>query len=442
MTDQQVAAGKPPQAAGTARQHEQRRRAVVAACIGNFIEYYDFVVYGYFAAVISTLFFPTEDPAASLLLTFAAFAVSYAARPLGAIIFGHLGDKYGRKTPLAVAILLIAFSTTVIGLMPTYAQIGIAAPIVLTLARTIQGISVGGEYGGATSFISEYAPDNRRGYYTGWQTFTIGLALFTGGAVATLMTNGLSEQALHSWGWRLPFLAGLPLGFVGLYLRLKLEETPFFTEAQEHQVVEKVPLLAGLRLHWRSLLVGMSLVVTPAICIYIYFIYMPTYLSKVLDYDLGTAQAVNLISLAFYCALIPFFAKLSDRVGRRPLMIAGSVAVAIVTYPAFVLAGQGDPVLTTVALCAMGLAFAPHSAVMLVVVAEIFPTKLRYTGVSLSLNIPVTLLGGTAPLIATALVATTGDNRSPALFVVAGAIVTLIGALVVRETYRARLHEV
>lgn len=417
----------------------KRRKAITAACIGNFIEYYDFVVYGYFATVIARLFFPAENDAAALLLTFAAFAVSYAARPVGAVVFSHLGDKYGRRTPLAVSVILIAVSTTMIGLLPTYEQIGIAAPVILTLARMLQGISVGGEYGGANAFISEYSSVNKRGFYTGWQTFTIGLALFTGGAVATGLTAALSEQALLSWGWRLPFLVGVPLGLVGLYLRLRLDETPHFIEAQKNADVVKAPVLAGVRQQWRSLLLGMGSVVTPAICVYIFFVYMPTYLSSVVGHSKVESQLANLVSLAFYLVLIPIFAHLSDRIGRRPMMIAGNVALIVVTYPAFLLLDSSGFVTVVLGLWLLGLAFAPHSAVMMAVVSELFPTKVRYTGVSLSLNIPVTLLGGTAPLIATALISSSGSVAAPAFFVIAGAVLTLVAALATAETYRRDL---
>jgi MFS transporter, MHS family, proline/betaine transporter len=416
------------------------KRALIAACIGNFIEYFDFVVYGYFAAVIAKLFFPADDPAASLLLTFAVFAISYAARPLGGLVFGHLGDRYGRKTPLAVAILLIAASTTLIGLMPTYETIGIAAPILLTIARLIQGISVGGEYGGATSFISEYAPANRRGFYTGWQTFTIGLALLVGGGVASLLTAALTTDQLYSWGWRLPFLAGLPLGFVGLYLRLKLEETPHFASAQKAQAIEKAPVLTGLRQEWRTILVGMGLISAPSACIYIYYIYSPTYLSVVLGFDLALAQRANLYSLAFYCAILPFFALLSDIVGRKPLMLVSTIAVALVTYPAFHLLDPNSFWKTVFGLCLMSLAFAPHSATALCAMSEIMPTKMRYTGLSISLNIPVTLLGGTAPFLATYLVSRTGNLLSPSWIVIGAAILTLLAVIAYRETLRTGLR--
>ncbi|MET7996765.1 MFS transporter [Amycolatopsis sp. NPDC005232] len=418
----------------------QRRKAITAACIGNFIEYYDFVVYGYFASVIAKLFFPSSNAAASLLLTFAAFAVSYAARPLGALIFSHLGDKHGRRTPLAVSVILIAVSTTVIGLLPTYAQIGVAAPLVLTFARMVQGISVGGEYGGATSFISEYSARRNRGYYTGWQTFTIGLALFTGGAVATILSASLSDAALSSWGWRLPFLVGVPLGLVGLYLRLRLDETPHFTAARANADVVRAPVLAGIKQEWRSLVIGMGVVVTPAICVYVLFVYTPTYLGQVLGHSRFEAQAANLVALAFYCALIPFFARLSDRVGRKPLMVAGTVALLAVTYPAFLMLGSGDILVVVLGLCLLGLAFAPHSAVMLAVVAELFPTTVRYTGLSLSLNIPVTLLGGTAPLLATALISWSGTAAAPAFFVIGGAVVSLVAALAAPETAHSDLR--
>ncbi|GAA3581195.1 glycine betaine/L-proline transporter ProP [Amycolatopsis ultiminotia] len=416
----------------------QRRKAITAACIGNFIEYYDFVVYGYFASVIAKLFFPSGDTAASLLLTFAAFAVSYAARPLGAVIFSHLGDKHGRRTPLAVSVILIAVSTTVIGLLPTYDAIGIAAPIILTGARMVQGIAVGGEYGGATSFIAEYA-NRRRGYYTGWQTFTIGLALFTGGAIATVLTASLSEQALSAWGWRLPFLVGVPLGLIGLYLRMRLDETPHFLAAKENTEVVRAPVMAGIRRQWRSLLIGMGVVVTPAICIYVLFVYTPTYLGQVVGHSRFEAQAANLAGLAFYCVLIPLFARLSDRIGRKPLMIAGTVALVVLAYPAFLMLGSAHVAVVVSGLCLLGLAFAPHSAVMLAVVAELFPTTVRYTGLSLSLNIPVTLLGGTAPLIATFLISRSENTAAPAFFVMAGAIVSLVAALAARETAHSDL---
>jgi MHS family proline/betaine transporter-like MFS transporter len=416
------------------------KRALIAACIGNFIEYFDFVVYGYFAPVIALLFFPADNPAASLLLTFAVFAISYASRPLGGILFGHLGDRYGRKTPLAIAIMLIAGATTAIGLMPTYASIGIAAPILLTTLRLIQGVSVGGEYGGATSFISEYAPPNRRGFYTGWQTFTIGLALLVGGGVASLITSTMATEQLHSWGWRLPFLAGVPLGLVGLYLRLKLEETPHFSSVKAHAEVEKAPLLVGLKQEWRAILIGMGLISAPSACIYIFYIYMPTYLAKVLGFSLAEAQRANLYSLLFYCALLPLFALLSDRVGRKPLMLISALAVAVITYPAFHLLNPGNFNQTVLALCLMGLAFAPHSATALCAMSEIMPTKLRYTGLSVSLNIPVTLLGGTAPFLATYFVAHTGNVLSPSWIVIGGAVLTLLAVLAYRETFKSGLR--
>ncbi|HWL99540.1 MAG TPA: MFS transporter [Nocardioidaceae bacterium] len=418
-----------------------RRRAVIAACIGNFIEYYDFVIYGYFAAVIAKLFFPASNETVSLLLTFAAFALSYVARPVGAVLFGMIGDKYGRRAPLTMAILLIACCTAVIGLMPTYESIGIAAPIVLTLARLLQGVSVGGEYGGALAFIAEYAPERRRGLYTAWQTVTIGLALIVGASVAAGLTGALSTEALEAWGWRAPFLIGLPLGFIGLYMRLKLEETPHFQAVQERMEVEKAPLRTGVKQAWRQILICCGIMATPSLCIYIYFIYSPTYLSTELGYSAAAGQQINLIGLLFYCALVPVFAVLCDRIGRRPVLLAGALGVAVVTYPGFVALGANNAVVATLALCVMGLAFAPISAASLVALAESFPTTFRYTGVSLSLQITVTALGGTAPLLATALIAGTGDVRSPALLVVAGGILSAVAAWAYRETVGQGLRQ-
>lgn len=411
-----------------------QRKAVVAACIGNFIEYYDFVIYGYYAALIAGLFFPSEDPSISLILTFSAFALSYGARPAGALIFGFIGDKYGRKAPLTIAILLIAICTTAIGLLPTYATWGVAAPIVLTIARLVQGVSVGGEYGGALAFIAEYSPDDRRGRNTGWQTFTIGLALLIGASLATFLTASLSADEMESWGWRLPFLFGLPLGLVGLYIRLKLEETPSFIALQKSLGASPMRLSDGIKESWKALLVSMGIMVIPSLCIYIYFIYLPTYLSAELGYETSDAQMVNLVSLLVYCVLVPLFAMLADKVGRKPLLIIGALAVGIVTYPGFALLGQGRVGVSILAMCLLALAFAPISAASLAAVSEGFATKFRYTGVSLSLQIPVTVLGGTAPLIATALIVGTGDVHSPALMVVAGAVLSLIAGIAYKET--------
>ncbi|MEM5388113.1 MFS transporter [Paraburkholderia phymatum] len=322
----------------------------------------------------------------------------------------------------------------------SYSSIGLAAPVILTAARLVQGISVGGEYGGATSFIAEYAPPGRRGFYTGWQTFTIGLALLVGGGVASIITASLSTEDLRAWDWRLPFFAGLPLGFVGLYLRLKLEETPHFASVQQTAAVERAPLLTGLRNEWKPILIGMGLISAPSACIYIYYIYSPTYLSAVLGFKLADAQRANLYSLVFYCCLLPFFAHLSDVLGRRPLMIASSLAIMLVTYPAFHLLDPHDFGKTVAGLCLMSIVFAPHSATALCAMAEIMPTKLRYTGLSVSLNIPVTLLGGTAPFIATYLVSRTGDLQSPAWFVTGAGLCTLLAALAYRETLRSGLR--
>ncbi|HWD04093.1 MAG TPA: MFS transporter [Amycolatopsis sp.] len=411
-----------------------RGRAIVAACIGNFVEYYDFVMYGYFATVIAKIFFPNDNDAAALLLVFAAFAVSYAARPIGFLIFSHLGDKYGRKRPLAVAILLIAASTTLIGLLPSYAAVGIIAPILLVLARLVQGISVGGEYGGATTYIAEYSPPDRRGFYTGWQTFTIGLALASGGGLATLLTSSLPAESLSSWGWRVPFLLGAPLGLVGLYLRMKLSETPEFLRLQETAETVKSPLVASFRLHWREMLIGLGLQVGPAAILYVSFIYSPTYLSKVLGHGAALSQGANLIGLLFYCLLLPLFARLCDQVGRKPLLIVGAAAVAVVAYPSFLLFKSASFGLVVLGLCLIGLAYAPFAAALLAALSELFPTSVRYTGLSVVLNVPTIVLGGTAPLIATYLVSATGDKLSPAYFVIGGALVSLVAAAFFRES--------
>ena len=222
-----------------------RKRAVVAAVIGNFIEWYDFTIYGYLAVVIAPLFFPSEDRLVSLMATFAVFGVAFVMRPIGALFFGNIGDRIGRRNTLAAIILITSGATFFIGLIPSYETIGILAPLLLVLARVVQGFAVGGEYGGATAFMVEYAPEDKRGLYGSWQFVTQGASLMIGLLIVTALTTGLSEEALFSWAWRVPFLVALPLGLIGLYMRLKLEDTPAFQTVQERQEVERTPLMGS-----------------------------------------------------------------------------------------------------------------------------------------------------------------------------------------------------
>ena len=418
-----------------------RRRALVAASIGNFIEWYDFTVYGLVAVVIAPLFFPSADPVASLLATFGVFGLGFVVRPLGALVFGSLGDRVGRRRTLATVILLMAGGTALIGVTPTYAAVGVLAPLLLIVGRVLQGFSAGGEYAGASTYIVEYAPDGRRGYYASWQSFSQILGVLFGSVVSVAVTTTLSPAAVTSWGWRVPFLVSVPFAGVALYLRLWLEETPHFRTVEVTHHVERSPLATGLRSQVRGILVALGLYALSTGGAYIYFIYMPTYLQAQLHLPPARALLSNIVSLCVLLALAPVVGRLTDRVGRRPVLLAGSIAVLVLSYPLFLLLAAGSFPLTVLAQavgCAvLSLAIVPQVAL----IAELFPTSVRLSSFALATALGVVLFGGTAPLVSTYLIAATGNALAPAYFVMFTALLCTVAAWVTDDPWRAELRE-
>jgi MFS transporter, MHS family, proline/betaine transporter len=418
-----------------------RKRAVVAAVIGNFIEWYDFTIYGYLAVVIAPLFFPTEDRLVSLMATFAVFGVAFVFRPIGALFFGSLGDRIGRRSTLSAVILLTSGATFAIGLLPSYETIGVAAPILLVVARMVQGFAVGGEFGGATAYMVEYAPEGKRGLYGSWQFFTQATSLILGLAIAGGLTAVVSEQALFNWAWRLLFLIALPMGLIGLYMRLKLEDTPAFQDIQEHEEVEQAPLMETLRTHGITLLkvVGLTWPLTGLTYL---LIFMPTYLSEELQVSLSLGYTAVILGTVAYAALVPIAALLSDRIGRRrPFLIASPVFVAITIVPVFLLIGTGAFAAITLGLvlvgCALGISTGAYSAAL----CEAFPTNVRYSSLSIGYSVAVSIFGGTTPFIFTALLSATGSAISPSFYLIAAAIAGLVAALTFPETANEPLRE-
>lgn len=415
------------------------RKATVAASIGTFVEYYDFVVYAYLASVFGPRFFPTASASASLLLAFAAFATSYLVRPAGALIFGPLGDRYGRRPVLSGVILLMSVATTLIGLLPTYGQIGLAAPILLTVIRLVQGISVGGEFGGATSYVAEFAPPRRRGVLLSWLGVAIGIGLLVGALVAATVSTALAPDALEGWGWRIPFLLALPLGLVGFYLRLRLDDTPEFLAAAREREIEDAPLRASVRRDLSTIGLTIAILAGLTVFTYLYLIYMPTYLTSVLGYARPTALLANVVGIVAFCIGMPSFARLSDRIGRRPILIVGSAALVALCYPGFLLLRTGELGLLVLALAVLGALAAASFAPALPILPELFALGTRYTSMGLGWNISAVVFGGAAPLIATALIAGTGDTAAPAYYGILGGVLSVIGGLVVPETAGRRL---
>lgn len=411
---------------------ETRKKAIIAATIGNFVEWYDFTVFGYFATVIAAQFFPSGDPLAALLNTFAIFGVSFVVRPLGALIVGSYGDRLGRRGTLAVVILLMSGATFLIGAAPTYAQVGVLAPIILALARALQGFSAGGEFGGATSFMVEYAPEGRRGLYGSWQAFTQGLALAVGATLGVVLSSALPEEAFQSWGWRIPFLIALPLGLIGLYLRLRLEDTPNFQAVRQMDQVEPAPLRQTIRIHGKDILKVVGVIVFGTALTYL-FIFLPTYLTTTLGFSQPQALTANLIGILALLIVCPVTAVLSERVGRKPFLVGPALVTAVFAVPGFLLLQEGFAAVV-LAHVVFGALIGVFGGAYPAAFSELFPTKVRYSALSLGYSVSVSIFGGFAPLIFTYLLQTTGNPISPSYYVLGAAIVSLLAALTLTET--------
>ncbi|WP_057395620.1 MFS transporter, partial [Ralstonia solanacearum] len=314
-----------------------RRRAIIAATIGNGLEWFDFTVYSFFAVIIARLFFPTGNDLTSFLLTVATFGVGFFMRPVGAVVLGIYADRAGRKASLTLTILLMALGTALIGLAPTYAQIGIGAPVLIVVARLIQGFSAGGEVGGATAFLIEYAPDDKRGYFASWQQASQGISFILGAAMGALVTNGLSPAQIDAWGWRIPFLFGLLIGPVGMYIRSQLHEPPAFEARQAKAARESrlAPLAHVLREHPREVLGGLGVTILWTVCTYTLVFYMPTYAKQQLGLPLGATFQSTALCGAIIFVLCPLMGTLSDRVGRKRMLGTVAPVIAAAAYPLF-----------------------------------------------------------------------------------------------------------
>jgi MFS transporter, MHS family, proline/betaine transporter len=409
---------------------------IAAAVIGNALEWYDFIVFGFFTVIIARLFFPSDSQYASLLLTTATFGVGFFMRPVGGILLGIYADRHGRKAALVMVIALMTIAIAMIAFAPTYAAIGVAAPLIIVLARLLQGFSAGGEFASATAFLTESAPANRRGYYGSWQMVGQGLAVLIGAVLGTLLTRWLSAEALDGWGWRIPFLFGLIIGPLGLYIRRKLDETSAFLQSRRTPAAQQGS--GGvLATHVKELLACCGMVVAGTISFYVILIYIPTFARTQLHLPLDQAFLAQSIGLACEVVLIPICGLLSDVVGRKPVMIAALVLDLIVTYPLFawVSASPSFATLLTmqVILCSLfGVFNGPISTAL----AEQFPTHVRSTALAISYNIAVMLFGGFAQFFVTWLIQATGTPIAPAYYLMFGAAVGLLAALFLKERAR------
>lgn len=418
------------------RQDTIHKRQILAAVIGNALEWYDFVVYGFLTVIISRLFFPSDSEYTSLLLAMATFGVGFFMRPVGGILIGMYADRKGRKAALQLIILLMTISIAMIAFAPTYAAIGAAAPLLIVLARLLQGMATGGEFASATSFLVESAPPGRRGFYGSLQMVGQSVAALAGAAAGMLITQGLTPEQIDSWGWRLPFIFGLLIGPVGLWIRRHLNETEAFVEASQ-STDAPVGLMTLWRDYRRSIAVSFGLVVSGTIMYYVVLIYMPTYAKTQLGIPLGEAFIAQVAGLLCLTIGTPFFGILSDRIGRRPVLMLACSLYFVLPYPLFSWL-QADPGLFRLAIMQIVLcsAVAVGFGAISTALAEQFPVRMRSTGLALAYNFAVMLFGGFAQLIVTWLINVTGTPLAPAYYVMFGAVVGLSGAYFLTERFR------
>ena len=409
------------------------RKTVLAGAIGNVLEWYDFALFGYFAPVLSRLFFPASDPSLSLIATFGVFAVGFLARPLGALLFGHWGDTRGRRAALAWSIILMALPTCLVGMLPTYAQIGLAAPLILTVLRFLQGLSVGGEFTGSVTFLVEHAAPTERGYIGSWAGFSAQIGALLGSAVGTVATLNLSSEALQEWGWRIPFVAGSVIALVGWYLRRRIPESPAFERLQQLDGVSSSPVRELFTSHRVPLLQVIGLVLVHGVGFYIFYVFLPTYLTRVTDLPMGTALLINTVCMALLAILIPCMGKLSDRVGPRWVLAIGAAGLALGSVPFFSWLSSGQLALIVTAQILMTVFVSAYMGPFFAIVATLFPVASRYTGLSISYNIASALFGGTAPLMATLIMERSGSALAPGWYVSLCAVLSLIALSTIRE---------
>ncbi|MFJ7882992.1 MFS transporter [Pseudomonas sp. NPDC096917] len=421
------------------------RRAATASFLGNFVEWFDYAAYGYLATVIALTFFPQTNASTGLLATFAVFALSFIVRPIGGLVWGHFGDKYGRRSALAWSILIMTISTFCIGLLPGYNHIGLWAPALLLLIRLVQGFSASGEYAGASAFLAEYAPEGKRGFYTSIVPASTAAGLLFGAVFVAGLHALMTVENLHDWGWRLPFLLAAPFGLVGRYIRMSLQDSPKFLEMEKRleakECATHAPIRELLTVHRRAVMIGIGVTCLNAVAFYLLLSYMPTYLSTEMGMSESDSFIASTVSLATYIGLIFLMGKLSDRFGRKTMLVAASVLFLGLTFPLFGMLGNPSLVVILMIQIAFGAILAMNDGTLPCFLAEIFPTRVRFSGFAFSFNIANALFGGTAPFIATWLIQLTGNKMAPAWYLLAAAAVALIAMLASRETAHKALQD-
>lgn len=414
------------------------RRATIAGAVGSFVEWYDYGIYGLLTTYLAVNIIGGAE-AGGLLLANIGFLVSFVARPFGSVICGYFGDKIGRKALLSTLLLMISASTMCIGLIPSQSVIGVAAPILLLALRVVQGFSAGGEVAGAMAFVGEYARDASRNFAMSFIAVGSFLALMIGSSFSATLITVLGDASMESWGWRVPFLVAGPLGYIGFYIRRRMEETPHFEALRQRNVVQRNPLRTAFtsRTHLKAILITILLPAVNGPGYYLLFAYMPTYLKTSLgehNFSMIDALVVTAISLVAIIISIPLMAHLSDRVGRKPVLAGSAIAVAAVSYPMFTLITSGQMSSAVLGTVVLAVSFSGHATVVHTVLTEMFPTTVRYSAYSIGFSISTIIFGGSAPLVMTQLIETTGNSMVPAFASIITALITLVTVFFVKET--------
>ncbi|MDK7666369.1 MFS transporter [Cytobacillus oceanisediminis] len=411
------------------------KKVLIASLIGSSIEWFDYFLYGTVAALVfNQMFFHSDDPAVGLMLAYASFALAFFIRPLGGVIFSHIGDKIGRKKTLVLTLSLMGGATVLMGFLPTYDNIGTAAPILLIILRLIQGIGLGGEWGGALLLAVEYAPKNRRGFFGSIPQMGVTIGMLLGTLALSIMTL-LPEEAFLSWGWRVPFILSALLVFFGLWIRKGIDETPSFKKAQEKGEIAKIPFVETMRSHWKEVLIAVGAKVVETAPFYIFGTFIVSYATTQLGFSRTVTLNAVTIATIITTILIPIMGKLSDKFGRKKLYVGGTVLMMLYAFPYFWLLHQGSAFLLVVAtILGLGIIWAPITAVLGTMFSEIFKSNVRYTGITLGYQIGAALAGGTAPLVATALLNAYDNSYVPvALYIMLAAAISLIAIASVRD---------
>jgi len=422
------------------------KKVVGASLIGTTVEWYDFFLYGSAAALVfNKLFFPTADPLNGTLLAFTTYAIGFLARPLGGVVFGHFGDRVGRKKLLVLSLLLMGGATMLMGVLPTYASVGILAPILLTLLRLVQGFALGGEWGGAVLIVSEHGDAKRRGFWASWPQAGVPCGNLLATAVLAILAAVQSDADFLSWGWRIPFLLSGVLVVIGLWIRLTVSESPIFLAAQEKRakepVQEKAPVLVLLKHNWREVLIAMGARFAENVSYYVITAFILVYLTTGLGLSKSVGLNAVLIASAVHLVAIPVWGHLSDKFGRRSIYLIGAVGIGVWIFVFFPMLDTKDPVLiilaTTVGLVLHGAMYGPQAAFF----SELFGTRVRYSGASIGYQLASIAAGALAPLIATALLKAYGTSFPISIYVVITCVITVVAILLSRETRGADLED-